>query len=189
MSQVQIHNSAQWPLLMAGGRGSSHDENGGNGGSGGGSGMQVGTTYSGGTGIAGQGFAGSRGITNNISYGVSGAGGGAGGSPLDSHSGKMADGGPGKAWLNGVTYAGGGAALGDTGTIGYGGAGGGGNSGVNGTVNTGGGSGGASGMVRVGGSGVVVLRYYGTPQATGGTITSLNGYTYHTFTGSGSFVV
>jgi hypothetical protein len=35
---------------------------------------------------------------------------------------------------------------------------------------------------------MVVIRYAGTTQrATGGTITTAGGYTYHQFTGSGSF--
>jgi hypothetical protein len=55
----------------------------------------------------------------------------------------------------------------------------------NGTTNTGGG-GGASGN---GGSGVVIIRYLGAQRATGGTVTSASGYTIHTFTGSGSFVI
>jgi hypothetical protein len=37
-----------------------------------------------------------------------------------------------------------------------------------------------------GGSGVVIVRYLGGQIATGGTITSSGGYTYHTFTSSGT---
>jgi hypothetical protein len=55
----------------------------------------------------------------------------------------------------------------------------------NGTTNTGGG-GGASGN---GGSGVVIIRYVGSQRATGGTVTTSGGYTVHTFTGTGSFVI
>jgi hypothetical protein len=40
-----------------------------------------------------------------------------------------------------------------------------------------------------GGSGVVIVRYAGAQAATGGTITSTGGYTYHTFTASGTFTV
>jgi hypothetical protein len=45
------------------------------------------------------------------------------------------------------------------------------------------GSGGGSG-----GSGIVIIRYAGTTtKGTGGTITTAGGYTYHTFTSSGTF--
>jgi hypothetical protein len=106
-------------------------------------------------------------------------------------------------------YAGGGAGSGvqfATVTV-YGGVGGGANAptandvvGNNGTVNTGGGGSGAraSGYnvlspvnaIRAGGSGgsgIVVLAYPGATKATGGTITSSNGYTIHKFTGNGTF--
>jgi hypothetical protein len=33
----------------------------------------------------------------------------------------------------------------------------------------------------------VIVRYAGTPKASGGTITQSGGYTYHTFTTSGTF--
>jgi hypothetical protein len=33
----------------------------------------------------------------------------------------------------------------------------------------------------------VILRYAGAQRATGGTVTSSGGYTYHTFTSSGTF--
>lgn len=39
----------------------------------------------------------------------------------------------------------------------------------------------------LGASGSMSIRYPGTPQATGGTITQSGGYTIHTFTGSGQF--
>jgi hypothetical protein len=61
-----------------------------------------------------------------------------------------------------------------------------------GTPNTGGGGGGnyytgvqPYGMA--GGSGVVIIRYPGPQKATGGTITTNNSYTIHTFTTSGTF--
>jgi hypothetical protein len=38
-----------------------------------------------------------------------------------------------------------------------------------------------------GGSGIVIVRYPGSTKATGGTITSGNGWTVHTFTGNGTF--
>jgi hypothetical protein len=74
---------------------------------------------------------------------------------------------------------------------GSGGSGGGGGATVNGTVNTGGGAGGnpPSGFPdRNGGSGIVIVRYLGAQRGTGGTVTSAGGYTYHTFTSSGTFV-
>ncbi|HBQ61600.1 MAG TPA: hypothetical protein DD671_18815, partial [Balneolaceae bacterium] len=40
-----------------------------------------------------------------------------------------------------------------------------------------------------GGSGVCVIRYAGGTKATGGSISYSGGYTYHTFTGSGTFTV
>jgi hypothetical protein len=41
---------------------------------------------------------------------------------------------------------------------------------------------------RNGGSGIVIIRYAGAQKGTGGTVTSAGGYTYHTFTSSGTFV-
>jgi hypothetical protein len=71
-----------------------------------------------------------------------------------------------------------------------GGSGGGGNFGNPGAANTGGG--GASGndnaaSSKNGGSGVFIVRYLGAQRGTGGTVTSAGGYTYHTFTSSGTF--
>jgi hypothetical protein len=34
---------------------------------------------------------------------------------------------------------------------------------------------------------VVVIRYLGSQKGTGGTVTSAGGYTYHTFTSSGTY--
>jgi hypothetical protein len=62
-----------------------------------------------------------------------------------------------------------------------------------GTANTGGGGGGfhdAYGTAVVGangGSGIVIFRYVGAQKGTGGTVSSSGGYTYHTFTTSGTF--
>ena len=59
-------------------------------------------------------------------------------------------------------------------------------------ANSGGGAGALSGpssnVAGNGGSGVVILRYSGTQQGTGGTVTSAGGYTYHTFNSSGTYV-
>jgi hypothetical protein len=38
-----------------------------------------------------------------------------------------------------------------------------------------------------GASGIVIIRYLGAQRGTGGTVTSLGGYTYHSFTSTGSF--
>lgn len=105
---------------------------------------------------------------------------------------------------------GGGGALGDTGVAGKGGQGGGSalNAGVNGSrglggswanvpggsagANTGGGGGGGShynsnNAGGAGGSGIVIIRYFGRQRATGGVVSSLNGYTIHTFLTNGTF--
>ena len=62
--------------------------------------------------------------------------------------------------------------------------------GTNGAANTGGGGGGHCGNTLVGlsgGSGVVIIRYLGAQRGTGGTITTVNGYTYHKFASTGTF--
>jgi hypothetical protein len=59
-----------------------------------------------------------------------------------------------------------------------------------GGANTGGGGGGGAWQVTsggAGGSGIVVVRYPGVQRATGGTVTSVNGNTIHTFTTSDTF--
>jgi hypothetical protein len=62
--------------------------------------------------------------------------------------------------------------------------------GVSGSANTGGGGGGGGWTPgRIGGnggSGIVIIRYPGSPIATGGTITQVAGDTTHTFTATGS---
>ena len=101
--------------------------------------------------------------TGNI--GFAGGGGGAGGIGNGSGSG-----GEGVIWINGNTYCRGGDQGRNTGTP-Y-------------PANSGGGGhGGASGS-----AGVCIIAYPGSQRGTGGTITSSNGYTYHTFTANGSFV-
>ena len=105
---------------------------------------------------------------------------------------------------------GGGGALGDTSVAGKGGQGGGSalNAGVNGSrglggswanvpggsagANTGGGGGGGShynsnNAGGAGGSGIVIIRYLGRQRAMGGVVSSLNGYTIHTFLTDGTF--
>lgn len=178
----------------AGGAHPSEPQNGLSGGSGGG-GSQAGGA--GGAGTSGQGNAGAGYI-----YASGGGGGG------KSAAGSAQNGGAGAAWVNGTTYAGGGGAGGRSeysipvGTGGAGGGGGGGASsgsapavnGAAGTANTGGGGGGSGGNVQTtsslggnGGSGVVIVRYSGSQRGTGGVVTSAGGYTYHTFTSSGTF--
>ena len=98
-------------------------------------------------------------------------------------------------------YAGGGGTGGLSGDP-SGGLGGGGKGGIinqdgtAGAVNTGGGGGGGGTYSNratfggSGGSGIVIIRYRGKQKATGGdTIVYKNGYTIHTFTSSGSFVL
>ena len=152
-------------------------------------------------GTAGQGYAGGNGIQGHAGGGGGGAG-GVGGTTTNVNVGGA--GGIGYQWLNGTYYAGGGGGGTWSGpSPSSGGTGGGGNGSYNyntnpptaGTVNTGGGGGGSGAQGNntswaayiAGGSGVVIVRYLGTQRGTGGTVTSASGYTYHTFTGSGSF--
>lgn len=176
--------------------------NGASGGSGGGGAGSAAT--SGGSGTVGQGRNGGNGAIETGKQSLAGGGGGAelpGGSQ-DAVGKKAGNGGRGAAWLNGTRYAagGGGSYSGyPEGSAGTGGVGGGGNGadeaqsvGTAGTANLGGGGGGGFTNAWVGGaggSGVVVIRYAGTPNGSGGTITQSGGYTYHTFTSSGTFTV
>lgn len=149
----------------------------------------------------GRGYQGNRGGYGGGYGGGGGGGAGAIGATGGSSSGGV--GGAGRQWLNGTTYAGGGGGNGYTGIGGAGGAGGGGAGGsgnggvetppVSGTANTGGGGGGYDGSISTGfagaagGSGIVIVRYTGAQRGTGGTVTSSGGFTYHTFTSSGTF--
>ena len=178
-----------------------------NGGSGaGGTGNTSSSTGFPGSGTAGQGNAG-----GNSHYGSGGswygAGGGGGASAVGANASTTSElagaGGAGTTWLDGVTYAGGGGGGAyNTATFAAGGSGGGGSGGGNGstpggngTANRGGGGGGSAGRNGGGsaqaggngGSGVVIVRYAGSQKGTGGTVTSSGGYTYHTFTSSGTF--
>jgi hypothetical protein len=196
-----------------GGKGGSFYSSAKTGGSGGGAGAP--SAYvnpsNGGPGIEGQGNAGGNPDPNPARSGGSGGGGkSAAGATADIINGSA--GGAGLAWLNGVRYSGGGGGGGSAvnasgGSAGAGGLGGGGNGGRGngtgsvipptlGSINTGGGGGGggatrlAAGTGKPGGSGIVIVRYAGTTtKATGGTITTAGGYTYHTFTSSGIFTV
>jgi hypothetical protein len=163
--------------------------------------------YPGASGIDGQGNAGGSGELYVSGGAASGGGGGAGSAGFPGTSTKGGDGGPGSYFADFVVTAngspvgwfggGGGGNAGDgqgtTASPGAGGIGGGaasgGKNGGSGVANTGGG-GGASGWNSnggVGGSGIAIIRYIGTPIATGGTIVQSGGYTYHTFTSSGTF--
>lgn len=111
------------------------------------------------------------------------------------------NGGDGLSWYDGNYYAGGGGGgiRGGVEYVALGGLGGGGNGGwefaapSGGVANTGGGGGGggqfgAGTTGANGGSGIVKIRYAGSgSRATGGTISYDGAYTYHTFTGSGTF--
>jgi len=178
-----------------GGGNGSNTFNGGSGGSGGG-----GSGYSGlgGAGTSGQGNTGGNGQSGgNYPAGGGGGAAAAGGNATTSVAGS---GGNGLNWQSlGTYYAGGGGGglYNTTSNFGTGGAGGGGNGagtgslGSNATANTGGGGGGAgmnsSGTNGNGGSGIVIIRYSGAQRGTGGTVTSAGGYTYHTFTSSGTY--
>lgn len=143
----------------------------------------------------------SAGTNNGTSYG---GGAGAGGNGNNATTLAGGAGGVGLIWLDGNYYGAGGGGgaesiaspsfnLGGAGGNGGGGTGGGyyQNEGTVGTANTGGGGGGrrygtSANQGKAGGSGIVIVRYTGTPNATGGTITQSGGYTYHTFTTTGA---
>jgi hypothetical protein len=171
----------------AGGYGGNYSTSGGPGGSGGGGGHYSWRNppgggaggSNGGNGGSNSEFAGGAGQgTTTYAFGDSGltlyaGGGGGGGGNWDGGSGTPGAGGAG----------GGGAGSGP---------GGGGNAGG---TNTGGGAGapggnnGGSTTGQSGGSGIAIIRYLGSTKATGGSITSSGGYTYHTFTSGGTFTV
>jgi hypothetical protein len=207
---VNGNNTTAFSLTaIGGGAGGSYIDgstvNGRNGGSGGGSGAATAST-SGGSGTAGQGNAGGAGTSSGTgSTGGGGGAGAAGGNAADNVSG---NGGVGINWKSlGTFYAGGGGggastAGSNSATPGSGGNGGGaagrvsvggGAVGNAGSANTGGGGGGIGGDASIsnsggaGGSGVVIIRYTGAQKGTGGTVTSSGGYTYHTFTSSGTY--
>ena len=188
--------------IGGGGAGSWQGVSGLSGGSGGGGGgSNAVSAGSGGSGTTGQGFAGANGTKNGFSgsNGIGGGGGGAGavGSSQNGGNGTSTYSAWGAATSTGQNvsgtyyYAGGGATSddvgGSAGTAGYGG---GGLTSVAGTANTGGGGGGngATGLNGGnGGSGIVIVRYAGTQKGTGGTVVTTGGYTYHTFTSSGTY--
>jgi len=155
---------------------------GGNGGSGGGV-----TSGTGGLGVPGQGNSGGISITNYSGGGGAGTSGSSNGIPgSGSFQPNFLVAGSPAGW-----YAGGGAGGGGFGiyiTNNVRGGGGSSTSGnVNGTPNTGGGGSAYEGTKGKGGSGIIILRYQSvTPLASGGTVTTVGDYTYHTFTATGS---
>jgi hypothetical protein len=197
--------------LGGGGSGSEQSQGGvanqGNSGGSGGGGVRGG---SGGAGTPGQGNPGGSNVNDGSPHYGGGGGGGAGAAGTNGSSGGAGNGGIGlqfSAWATATStgdsgyYAGGGAggsyAATAGGSAGIRGTGGGGLGGSDktapqmaGYTNTGGGGGGHGAVGTAGGaggSGIVILRYLGSQRGLGGTITSSGGYTYHTFTGSGSF--
>ena len=186
---------------IGGGGGGSKQANGRPGANGGGGGHNASAVNIGGAGTTG-GFNGG----NNGVAGTTGAGGGGGGGAAGAGTvGPAGNGGAGiSSSITGTTaYYGGGGGGGshNAAGTGIGGIGGGGTGGrglgsnvpsTAGIANTGGGGGGAgeasTNPGKPGGSGVVIVRYLGTPNATGGTITQVNGYTIHRFNSNGSFV-
>ena len=108
---------------------------------------------------------------------AAGGGGGASGAGTTAGTDNGGNGGAGYTWGDGSTYAGGGRGGGVTlGTPGTG------------QSSFGGGGNGSTGDGASGNAGVVKIRYLGAQRATGGTYTFVSGYSYHTFTTSGSLV-
>jgi hypothetical protein len=184
---------------IGGGGGGSKQANGKPGANGGGAGHHANTIRTGGTSSVG-GFSGGNNGPTTATAGFGGGGGG--GAAGAGTAGPAGNGGAGVASsITGtLSYYGGGGGGGSyngqgtgVGGIGGGGTGGRGNSplATAGAPNTGGGGGGAGEAVsnpgKAGGSGVVIVRYAGTPIATGGIITQNGGYTIHTFNSNGTF--
>ena len=168
---------------IGGGGGSTPNALGIAGGSGGGGGNIAGSALQPGAAYAGFGNAG--GIETDSTNTSAGGGGGAGTAGSNTPSnGVGGDGGNGKTLTFYTASA----------VYGPGGAGGGVNG--NGTPGTGldygrGGNGGGLNAGVSGSAGFVMIKYYGAPKATGGTIEQHNGVTYHIFdsAGTGSFEV
>jgi prepilin-type N-terminal cleavage/methylation domain-containing protein len=165
------------------------------GGSGGGGSHAGGITGSQGT--LGQGTKGGDGHSSTDNY----VGGGGGGATIGGTNATLsAAGNGGQGYTSSISEtsivygSGGGGSRRDGGTQGIGGTNAGNGqagTGTAGAANTGGGGGSGwgtngTGIGGAGGSGIVIIRYLGFPRATGGTITSMNGYTIHTFTTVGT---
>lgn len=193
---------------IGGGRGGCQNATGGPypngvaGGSGGGGANTTSGSGTGGSGTSGQGYAGGTAAYNGSNWGSAG-GGGAGSVGQDTTSASTGgNGGTGKntesTWATATTtgvngyYASGGA--GNKGTATNGGGNGapsdsGGDVAGAGTINTGSGGGGGRAVTGGnGGSGIVIIRYAGSQVGTGGTVVTTGGYTYHTFTSSGTYI-
>jgi len=210
------NNSTAFGATAIGGAGGSRygSPSGNSGGSGGGAGSCNGCpAYAGGSGTQGN-SGGATGYGNNggasTAYGGNSgttAGGGGGGAGNTGGGASSYYGGAGGNGLNnwsswasatstgdGGYYAGGGSGSSYghgswnnvAGGLGGGGNGGDGSSSEAGQANTGGGGGGES---KNGGSGILIIRYSGGTAASGGTIYSSGGYTYHKFNSSGTFTV
>ena len=181
-------NSSAFGFNAVGGGNGNNAVGAGAGGSGGGYG---GAGGSGGSGTTGQGFRG--GNFGSVVSGSPGAGGGGGTQQGVDGGGASTAGGNGYTWpINSTVYAGGGgggafnAGTGSGGT--GGGAAGGRNGGAAGTATPNLGAGGGGGYQNSAGSnGTVVIYYLGLQRGTGGTVTSGGGYTFHTFTSSGTY--
>ncbi len=181
------------PIVSIGGGGAgSKGANGATGANGGGGGH---SNYAGAAGAVG-GFAG-----GNANGDGGGGGGGAGTAGASGSAGRNGGDGVLSSISGSAMYYGGGGGGGSYGNsgIGLGGLGGGGRGGLGnsplataGAANTGGGGGGAgeaqSNPGKYGGSGVVIVKYAGAQNGTGGVITSVGGYTIHTFNATGTFV-
>jgi hypothetical protein len=198
-------------VAVGGGGGGSYGggpQNGYNGGSGGGGANQSSSanTGFGGSGTTGQGFTGGNSRCGGGGEVSGGGGGGAGGAGSNGSSGSCGTcsnrpynpGNGGNGIQNSIT----GSAVWYSGGGGGGGLGGNCSSGFNISGNNGQGGGQASygggGQCKVvsgsfsterGGPGIVIIKYQGTPVATGGTITQVGGYTIHTFTANGTFAL
>jgi hypothetical protein len=186
---------------------------------GGGNGATRGSSFDctfGGSGSSGGGGnpSGQAALYNGIYYGFNGGSGitGGGGGTGGPGTGSLPGPGLGSDISGILTYYGGGGAGYSTTPIAGGIGGGGGNTayrfilglptqsggfnlGMTGSANTGGG-GGAAGpdgrnnlSTAAGGSGIVIMRYQGAPQALGGIITTVGGDTVHTFTASADFIL
>jgi hypothetical protein len=185
-------NSSFNSLVAIGGGTGRHGQLATNGGSGGGNGYGWASPAS--SFVAGQGSSGGGGNGTGPGYPGGGGGGATGvGGNASANSGGTA-GNAGAGLLSTISGAPVYYAVGGPGSARSGG--------VNGSASTGGssvgqvgapntGNGGGGGLVawvgKNGGSGIVIVRYLGTPQGTGGTITQVGGYTIHTFTSDGTF--
>lgn len=156
---------------------------GGSGGSGGGgASLATGTsTGAGGSGAPGQGFNGGTGY-HRFGFGAAGGGGGGAGGAGGNYVNESGpgSGGAGRSWkgLAPVYSQGGNGTSTNFGNNGVG---------ASGAANTGNGGSAGNNGGGSGGSGIVILRYSGSVRGTGGVITNPgDGYTYHTFTQTGS---